>query len=732
MHFSIFICIFLISGAALFGQNSNVDSLRSVFNESKDFHTKRDALVKISEIFVDRFELDSAIWYSRKVVGFLPNLSDPGSLDSLDIKILVGLGSLYQFYNLDSAIILSTKALEGSRIIRFRKGEAWASKSLGENYRLNGDYPLALENFLNALHISKEIFDLDNENQTKIYIGITYNMLGEYRTGLDYLFEGLVNKRAIFYTPMIPFAYSNIGDAYLNFNMLDSSLYFQEKALFLTDSLGYNNSPLHSDVLIGLGKVYAKMGENEKAMGYYKEAVKIGDYLNQGVIQYWLADLFHNLGQQDSSLHYTRLSYNNNKHSFQKTWIMDASRLLSKLYTELGMIDSAFLYQGITLAYRDSLYSPENYKNLQLTAVKEQQLQFENLQREERAEQERKALTNKIWVFSLLAVLTVVFLIALILLRNNRQKQKANVLLHAQKEEINLQREKAEKTLIELKSTQAQLIQSEKMASLGQLTAGIAHEIQNPLNFVNNFSEVSSELILEIQDARARRQDASLKIQEPRAENQKSTDGEELEDEILEDIKQNIEKINHHGKRADSIVKGMLEHSRASSGEEVPTDINALSDEYLRLSYHGLRAKDKDFNADYITDFDPNLPKVNVVPQEIGRVLLNIINNAFQACAQKDLSGFQNLTGLNPLVTVTTKNLGDKIEISIKDNGPGIPDSIKDKIFQPFFTTKPTGKGTGLGLSLSYDIVKAHGGEIRLETKDGEGSIFRIHIPINK
>ncbi|WP_373493204.1 ATP-binding protein [Aquiflexum sp.] len=265
-------------------------------------------------------------------------------------------------------------------------------------------------------------------------------------------------------------------------------------------------------------------------------------------------------------------------------------------------------------------------------------------------------------------------------------------------------------SLENLKSTQAQLIQSEKMASLGELTAGIAHEIQNPLNFVNNFSEVSAELVEEMKEELA-------------------VGNGQLAVEIAEDIKQNLEKINHHGKRADAIVKGMLEHSRINTGEKVPTDINALADEYLRLSFHGMRAKDKSFNADFKTNFDPNLPKVHVVPQDIGRVLLNIINNAFQACAQKDLPGFENLAGLTPKVTVSTKNLGDKIEISISDNGPGIPTSIKDKIFQPFFTTKPTGQGTGLGLSLSYDIVKAHNGELKVKSKEVEGTEFLIILP---
>ncbi|WP_373494796.1 two-component regulator propeller domain-containing protein [Aquiflexum sp.] len=298
------------------------------------------------------------------------------------------------------------------------------------------------------------------------------------------------------------------------------------------------------------------------------------------------------------------------------------------------------------------------------------------------------------------------------LLKAEREKNREKELIHAKE---------IEKAYTDLKTTQTQLIQSEKMASLGELTAGIAHEIQNPLNFVNNFSEVSAELVEEIREARSERRDARAKNQESRLESEK----EELEDEILEDIKQNLEKINHHGKRADAIVKGMLEHSRASSGEKVLTDINALADEYLRLSYHGMRAKDKSFNADFETHFDLDLPKINVVPQDIGRVLLNVINNAFQAV------GTGHALSLRPLVTVSTKNLGNAIEISVIDNGPGIPSSIKDKIFQPFFTTKPTGQGTGLGLSLSYDIIKAHGGELKVETIEGKGSTFTISLNSN-
>ena len=279
---------------------------------------------------------------------------------------------------------------------------------------------------------------------------------------------------------------------------------------------------------------------------------------------------------------------------------------------------------------------------------------------------------------------------------------------------------RVESTLVELQAAQNQLIHSEKMASLGELTAGIAHEIQNPLNFVNNFSEVSSELIEEAQ------------------EELKKGDIEEAND-ILTDLIQNLDKINHHGQRASSIVKGMLDHSRTSSGEKVPTDINALCDEYLRLAYHGMRAKDKGFNVKFETDFQQNLPKINILSQDIGRVILNLVNNAFQACqAKAEAEEYQALVllktelvgrrpGFNP--SGAEAGAGDKsklqradsplgvrgerrLKITISDNGPGIPEEIKDKIFQPFFTTKVTGQGTGLGLSLSYDIVKAHGGEV--------------------
>lgn len=276
--------------------------------------------------------------------------------------------------------------------------------------------------------------------------------------------------------------------------------------------------------------------------------------------------------------------------------------------------------------------------------------------------------------------------------------------------EILGQKEKLQKALDKLKTTQTQLIQSEKMASLGELTAGIAHEIQNPLNFVNNFSEVSSELLDEMNEEIAK------------------GDFEEVKN-IASDIKKNLEKINYHGKRADSIVKDMLQHSRASSGQKEATDINKLADEYLRLAYHGFRAKDKSFNVTIATDFDETIGTINIIPQDMGRVILNLITNAFYVVTEKKKSSVENY---EPTVTIKTQKAGNKIEIIVKDNGDGIPKNVLDKIFQPFFTTKPTGQGTGLGLSLSYDIVKAHHGDLKVKTKEGEGSEFIICLTDNK
>ena len=377
---------------------------------------------------------------------------------------------------------------------------------------------------------------------------------------------------------------------------------------------------------------------------------------------------------------------------------------MSELYDATNTKEALFYYK-IASAAKDSLYSSSNIQAIQALANQEQENQLS-------LEAQKTAYQNRIKQYGFLAGLGILLIVATGLYRNNRQKQKANNLLQQQKEEINIQKSKVEETLSELKSTQGQLIQSEKMASLGELTAGIAHEIQNPLNFVNNFSEVNNELLVEMKE-----------------EMDKGNLGEAKQ--IAENIIENSRKVLNHGKRADGIVKGMLQHAQASSGQKEPTDINALADEYFRLSYQGLRAKDKSFNASLQTHLDPAIGKINIVPQDIARVLLNLYNNAFYAVAHlpSEAVNGNGPVNTNPTVWLTTKKLGDKVMISVRDNGPGISQKVIDKIFQPFYTTKPSGQGTGLGLSLSYDIVKAHGGEIKLETKEGEGAEFSIQLP---
>jgi signal transduction histidine kinase len=367
----------------------------------------------------------------------------------------------------------------------------------------------------------------------------------------------------------------------------------------------------------------------------------------------------------------------------------DISTYLSEQYAKSDE-RLALQYSLMAVRYSDSLTS------LNTMSTYSEFLDFDESQRQSELELLKQKYETKNKLIIMGGGIALLLIGMFFLFRNVRLKQAAKL--------------KIEEAFEQLKSTQSQLIQSEKMASLGELTAGIAHEIQNPLNFVNNFSDVNSELILEMQEEMDKGNIAEAKT-------------------ISNDIKENEEKIKHHGKRADAIVKGMLQHSRSSSGQKEPTDINALCDEYLRLAYHGLRAKDKSFNAKYETNFDTTIEKVNVVPQDIGRVILNLINNAFYAVSEK---AKLRDSSYEPRVIVETKKLNGKIEISVKDNGNGIPDAIKEKIFQPFFTTKPTGQGTGLGLSLSYDIItKGHGGELKVKTQEGLGSEFVISLPAN-
>ena len=621
--------------------------------------------------------------------------------DTIRMDVYLNLALYYNEINQDSALFYLANGLPIAQKLNKKLYEANFFENRGYMLARIGNYPKALESFLASLQIledpesEKYAWNLPDGQTPRME---RLNKLGYLHLTMGHLYGRTNNtdKQISSYKQSIAIAETiqdsglaalvnwNMGNVYIRLNKLDSALHFVQTALELGEVYwrgGFLNS---------IGQIYEAKGDYQFALDAYRKSLNHGlEQNNLTVIvrsSLSLSSLFLTLNQPDSSLYYSRkaLATSNNIKGSQV--MANAYQLISDVYSNQEKADSAYIYLQLATIIRDSL---NNVQRENLLAY--QNLGFDEQLRLKKLEEEKIQMQNKIRTNTLAGSLFTLIVIAFFLYRNNRQKQKA--------------KQNIEKAYNQLKSTQSQLIQSEKMASLGELTAGIAHEIQNPLNFVNNFSEVSNELIDEMNDELDKGD-----IDEAKA--------------ISADIKQNLEKITHHGKRADGIVKGMLQHSRTSTGQKEPTDINALADEYLRLSYHGLRAKDKSFNADFKTDFDPNLPKVNVIPQDIGRVLLNLINNAFQACTEPSGSAAAEVE--KPFVQVSTRKSDNGIEISVSDNGPGIPDSIKDKILQPFFTTKKGTEGTGLGLSITHDIVKAHGGEMSIESRVGEGSIFKI------
>jgi len=564
-----------------------------------------------------------------------------------------------------------------------------------------GKYAEAFELLFTSLKIAEEnntAFDIARANRR---ISGIYYELQNYPKAITYLLKALPVDAENNYDDKVAIDRYALADAYEKINKLDSATFYLNLAIEQKHLLkGLMQYVYEID-----GHIKQKRGNYEQAMLSYRkgfnEAQLNSDLISSSQMCADFSMLYKKLGVNDSAIYYALKGFNYGKEVSYKKGIMLNGNLLAELY-DSTQPSLALQYYKVAIAAKDSLYGVNSLQTI------ENLIAGEEAKRKE-LENAKTAYQNELKLYGLLTGLAVLLIVAFILYRNNRQKQKANMLLQHQKQKIEQQKEKVESTLLELKSTQAQLIQSEKMASLGELTAGIAHEIQNPLNFVTNFSDVNKELLSELKE-----------------EIKKGNYGEVQS--IAKDVIDNEEKINCHGKRADSIVKGMLQHSRASSGQKELTDINALTDEYLRLAYHGLRAKDKSFNAEIKTEFDSSLGKINVVPQDIGRVILNLINNAFYAVGEKEK---ENLNAYQPTVIVRTKRNNGKVEISVIDNGNGIPDAIREKIFQPFFTTKPTGQGTGLGLSLAYDIVKAHGGEVKVQSKDGEGSEFIVQLPVN-
>jgi two-component system NtrC family sensor kinase len=503
--------------------------------------------------------------------------------------------------------------------------------------------------------------------------------------------EGLKLARENNYFETLSFLYSSIGKIYLVQGQLDSALYMEQAAVKLSLETGFNKylCVFYNDI----ARIYVEKGKYDSAKTFLHKAIAVanGAGNDAGRLESFkiLTGLFLDRKNKDSSLYYANLYLDDINSLENHQELGTAYENLFKAYALNNQLDSAYKYQGLALTTKDSLY------NDKIKVLSEfQNLSFSEKLRVQQLEKDKVINQGRIRTYALLGGTSLIILLAGIFYRNSRQQRKAH--------------DEVKKALGELRDAQGQLIQREKMASLGELTAGIAHEIQNPLNFVKNFAEVNMEMADEMIDAinAGRPQDAKT---------------------LAEDIKVNQQKIREHGNRAEGIVRSMLQHSRSSSGQKEPTDINNLVDEYVRLAYHGMKAKDKSFKAECKTQLSTIVGKVNIIPQDIGRVILNIVNNALYFVDRK---ARKNISGYKPEVFVSMVKTGSKIEIKVKDNGDGIPEQIRDKIFQPFFTTKPTGEGTGLGLSLSYDIItKSHGGEIKVESTEGKGTTFIILIP---
>ncbi len=628
------------------------------------------------------------------------------------------LGFSYYESKRDSALFYFEKSLLLAKKGNWKLCEADASISIGFISYTQGNYPRALQFILQAKKIAEDPesekgawpasrkYDITSRvarlsvlsrclNHLASLYGFTGNFMDYKDLELFYFREAMKIANSLNDKFLLSNITSNIGRHYYFANMPDSVFYYDSISLVCIKESGYTR--YLGSLFVALGNTYAKKKNYELAKENYNQSIAASKdiknlrSLADGYLA--LSNMFRLLGEADSSIYFGKMALETYRATSIPSGMADSYVSVSGTYQFIKKIDSAFKYQGLAMKSREELSAEDKIKQFQ-------NMNFDERLRVQQLEEGKNQLQNRIRIYSLLAAIGVFMLIAFILLRNNHGRKKANNILRKQKTEL-------QQTLTELKSAQVQLIQSEKMASLGELTAGIAHEIQNPLNFVNNFSELSKELFDEMKEEFNKgKKDQGFAI--------------------AADIKQNLEKINHHGKRADAIIKGMLQHSQSGSGVKEPTDINALADEYMRLAYHGLRAKDKTFNATLKTDFGETISYINIIPQDIGRVLLNLYNNAFYAVSLKLKLSTE---GYEPTVTVSTKKVNGDMEISIADNGNGIPKKILDKVFQPFFTTKPTGQGTGLGLSLSYDIVKAHGGSLTAESIENEGTVFIIHLP---
>ena len=608
--------------------------------------------------------------------------------DRKRVSVLENLSYAYLSSYPDTALQYALQGLQLSKDIDFLKGEAICINAIGNVYFSIGDNAKALEMFLHYLRLKEQLKENNNISVAYFNMASVYTEDKDYRHALHYLVKAKHEDEKAKDSSAILYDLYSLGSIYLRMEKKDSALYYMQQCYKLVQQLDDKN--MIGAVLNTYGEIYLALNNIPQAAAYFKQSLPYAEAVKDHEVitanYYGLAKIYKQKQMLDSSVYYARKAFNIAYSAPFLKQALETSSFISSVFKLKNKYDSAFHYQELSIAIKDSLFNAEQVKKVQ-------NLKFEELQRQQLVETEKIKYHNNIKLFIVISISVIILIIAILLWRTNKQKQQANILLTEQKEKV-------EAALAELRSAQAQLIQSEKMASLGELTAGIAHEIQNPLNFVNNFSELNRELIEE------------LKIEKHKQQAERNT---AIEEEVLHDIDKNLEKIAFHGKRADAIVKSMLLHSRKHTGTKEPADINALVDEYLHLAYHGLRAKHKNFHAELKTNFDERLfagnadaGTINVVPGDIGRALLNIFNNAFYAVKHNNSINNEHY---KPAVCVTTQKLNADafngaggVEIIISDNGHGIPKDI---------------------------IAKEHKGTIKVESKEGEGTEFKILIAAN-
>ncbi|WBA41005.1 tetratricopeptide repeat protein [Hymenobacter canadensis] len=707
----------LLPGGGALAQTRALDSLRQLVASHPQADTTRVRRLQALATEVGKQQPAEAIAVTKQALALARRITDPVG----EGQALLRLGTLYR-RQADFAPAL--EYTEQARTLFTRRtdraGLSNVYMQLSLIYMVQGSPVPAMQAALKGLHLAEQVGDQQAKVRLRVTLGSIYNQLGDYRSAVLVLQTALRDADQIGDERAVASALNVLGNSYQQQQRYRPALASYQRAIALNRKLGDSKSEAIDE--IDVAELYEEQGRHPLALLHGRRARQLtrtgNDLFSLPAAELILARVYLALNQPDSAIVLARHGLQLSQRHRNNENIRNASDVLARAYSARGDSARAFTYLQLYVAYKDTLSGEEVQQQTSALRYgfeldkKQQQIALLTKTRQLQAQ---KSARQRQQLYALLAGLGSLLVLASLLWRNVVLKQRANRQLNERNDQIARQRDNLDQTLHQLQATQRQLVQREKMASLGELTAGVAHEIQNPLNFVNNFAEVSGELLAEL-----RQELETEPLPPPRRA---------ILRVLLQDLDGMQQKIAEHGHRADSIVKGMLEHSRASTGQRRPTDLNTLVDEYLRLSYHGLRAKDKNFNVLITTHLDPHIGLVEVVPQDLSRVLLNLFTNAFYAVAEKQRHLPQ---GYQPEVKVCTRRHADEVEIRVRDNGMGIAAALTDKVFQPFFTTKPPGEGTGLGLSLSYDVVtRVHGGTLSVDTQEGDFAEFIVRLPLS-